>query len=397
MRWHEIPREAKAYMLYHTLISPQLIVWYLLPLYMLRTGYSVLDVGALFTAANLAFVPLTYLIGRLFNRYPLKVGLILIDVLDGVAYVLYGLAQGALAPLALFWGRLLEKLSGLLYPLYQAYEQIIYPEDRYEEIYAWHLRLPEIGQLVSFLVLGYLFGYVWNMPQHYRLAFLAFGLFSVVSVAYLWVFLPPVNKTERITPEGWTFPSPRAYSFLLLIEGLYTAAWALAPDFVLLYYVVVHLKKTLFEVMVIEAGMSVMTVLATYVSERVPKARGTYAISVGLLLETVNVGVMSLAPSLAWALAAYALGRFGNALAFPFYRAWLFGFIPRERASEFHAALSSYNRAIGLAAPLLAGGLAYLHPALPYRISLLFLLATSVLFAWQARRAAGDLWSLWKS
>ena len=385
MRWREIPRAAKAYMLYHTLIAPQLIVWYLLPLYMLRTGYSVLDVGALFTAVNLAFIPLTYLIGRFFNQYPLKLGLILIDVLDGVAYVLYSLAQGALASVVLFWGRLLEKLSGLLYPLYQAYEQIVYPEEHYEEIYAWHLRLPEISQFASFLVLGYLFGYVWNTPRHYRLAFLAFGLFSVVSVAYLWAFLPPVDKTERVTPEGWRFPRAREYGFLLLIEGLYTAAWSLAPDFVLLYYVVVHLKKTLFEVMVIEAGMSVVTILATYVSERVPKARGLYAISAGLLLETANVGIMSLAPPFVWALVAYALGRFGDALAFPFYRAWLFGFIPRERASEFHAALSSYNRVIGLVAPLLAGGLAYLHPALPYRASLAFLLLMSGLFVWKAR------------
>ena len=47
MRWREIPQAARAYMLYHTLIAPQLIVRYLLLLHMLRTGYLVLDVGAL--------------------------------------------------------------------------------------------------------------------------------------------------------------------------------------------------------------------------------------------------------------------------------------------------------------------------------------------------------------
>ncbi len=386
MRWREIPRGAKAYILYHTLISPQLIVWYLLPLFMLQTGYSVLDVGAFFTAVNLAFIPLTYLVGRFFNQYPLKYGLVLIDAFEGSAYILYSLAQGALAPIALFLGRLLENLSGLFYPLYQAFEQIIYPEDRYEEIYAWHLRLPEISQFVGFLVLGYLFGYVWNTPRSYRHAFLAFGLYSAVMVIYMLVFLPPVDRTERITPEGWTFPGLKSYSLLLLIEGLYTAAGAMAPNFVLLYYIVVHLKKTLFEVMLIEAGMSVTTVLATYVSERVPKNRGMLAISAGLLLNTLNVGIMSMSPSFPFALLAYAIGRFGSTLAFPFYRAWLFGFIPRERVSEFHAALSGYNRLIGLLAPLLAGGLAYLHPALPYRVSLVLFLVTSGIFAWLAHR-----------
>lgn len=49
MRWSEIPREAKAYMIYHTLIAPGLITWTLFPLYLMMTGYSVLEVGAFFT------------------------------------------------------------------------------------------------------------------------------------------------------------------------------------------------------------------------------------------------------------------------------------------------------------------------------------------------------------
>lgn len=385
MKWSEIPRPAKAYILYHTLISPQLIVWYLMPLYMLKTGYSVMDVGALFTLVNIAFVPLTYLIGKFFNRYPLKHGLILIDVLDGIAYVLYSLAHGAMSSLMLFAGRLMEKVSSLFYPLYQAYEQIIYPRDRYEEIYAWHLRLPEVSQLMGFLILGYLFSYVWNTPHHYRMAFLFFGLFSIVTVSYLYVFLPAVGKRERITPQGWRFPSIGEYGFLLLVEGLRTLAWALVPGFVLIYYVVVHLKHTLFHVMLIEAGMSLTTILATYVSERIPSERGMLVIGLGFLLETVNVGVMSFSPSLMWVVIAYALGRFGDALSFPFYRTWIFSFIPRERTSEFHSALSSYNRLIGLISPAIAGFLAALHPALPYRVGLILLPVVAGLFIYKSR------------
>jgi len=136
MKWSEIPRDAKAYMLYHALIAPGLIVWTLFPLYLMKTGYSILEVGAFFTIVNIASIPLTYLFGRLFNRWDIKKGLIAIDILDGIAYVMYGLAKGAIAPLMLFGGKVVEKISTLLYPLYQAYEQIIYPEDKYEEIFA---------------------------------------------------------------------------------------------------------------------------------------------------------------------------------------------------------------------------------------------------------------------
>ena len=205
MRWKEIPKPARAYILYHTIIAPQLIVWYLLPLYMFYTGYNVLEVGIFFTAVNVASIPITYLIGRFFNEYPLKTGLILIDVLDGIAYILYGFATGVIAPFMLFAGCTIEEISAMFYPLYQAYEQIIYPKEKYEEVFAWHLRLPEVSQLFGFLFLGYLFGYVWNTANHYRLSFLAFGLFSAFSVTYIALFLPRVDKKERVSSEEFIF------------------------------------------------------------------------------------------------------------------------------------------------------------------------------------------------
>ena len=108
MRWSEIPRDAKAYMLYHTIIAPGLIVWILFPLYLMMTGYSILEVGAFFTIVNIASIPLTYLFGRAFNSWDIKKGLIAIDVLDGIAYVLYGLSKGAVAPVMPSQGGLLK-------------------------------------------------------------------------------------------------------------------------------------------------------------------------------------------------------------------------------------------------------------------------------------------------
>jgi len=380
MRWSEIPRDAKAYMLYHTIIAPQLIVWYLLPLYMMYSGYSVLEVGAFFTAVNIISIPLTYLIGRFFNEYPLKTGLILIDALDGIAYILYGFAKGSIAPLMLFLGYTIEEISALFYPLYQAYEQIIYPEDKYEEIFAWHLRLPEISQLIGFLILGYLFGYIWNTAEHYRKAFIVFGLFSVFTIAYLWKFLPPVGREERISPEKFTFKIDKEFKFLLLIEALFTLAWSLAPEIVLLNYVIFELHKTIFEVMLIEGAISVATIIATYVSERIPNDKGFRAIGSGMFLLSIYALIMSLSPPFWFVLVAYFIGRFGDTLAFPFYRSWMFSLIPKEKASEFHAALSSYRRLIGLFIPFIAGALASIKATLPYFVGLILFLTISALF-----------------
>ena len=111
MRWSEIPVDARRYIIYHTIVSPLLITWYMLPTYLFLTGYSILKIGILFTLINLASVPLTYLIGRLFDRIAVRHGLIFIDVLDGLENILYGLSYGPLAPLILSLGFVLSSIS----------------------------------------------------------------------------------------------------------------------------------------------------------------------------------------------------------------------------------------------------------------------------------------------
>jgi hypothetical protein len=286
-----------------------------------------------------------------------------------------------MAPVVLFVGRAVEKLSTILYPLYRAYEQIIYPEDKYEEIFAWHLRLPEIARLITFPILGYIFGYLYPGAENYRWAFIFFGLFSAVTVAYIGFFLLSVGREERIMPEGFTFKVGE-FKVLLAFEALLTLAWALAPELVLINYVVFVLHKTVFEVTLIACASSLASIIGTYASERVPKGRGFQAMGAGMLINAIYALVMALSPPFWLALVVYAVGDFGNTFWFPFYRSWMFKLIPKEKASEFHAAISSYRKLLGLFTPFIAGALASVHATLPYAASLGLFLVTGGLFMW---------------
>jgi MFS family permease len=119
-------------------------------------------------------------------------------------------------------------------------------------------------------------------------------------------------------------------------------------------------------------------IAGTYASERVPKGRGFHAIALGMFLNAFYTFVMALAPPFWLALVVYAIGDFGDALWFPFYRSWLFKLIPKEKTTEFHAAISSYRRVLGLITPLLAGFLASLHPTMPYARSLAVFIAAGL-------------------
>ncbi|AAL81069.1 hypothetical protein PF0945 [Pyrococcus furiosus DSM 3638] len=131
---------------------------------------------------------------------------------------------------------------------------------------------------------------------------------------------------------------------------------------------------------------SIMRIAGTYASERVPKNKGFHAIALGMFLNALYAFVMALAPPFWLALAVYAIGDFGNALWFPFYRSWLFKLIPRERTTEFHAALSSYQRVLGLITPITAGALASIHPTLPYSGSLMAFILAGVFLLWIAKK-----------
>ncbi len=381
MKWNEIPRSARYYILYHTIISPMLIVWYMLPVYLFMTGYTILEIGIIYTTVHIASIPLTILFGKLFEKISLRKGLVLIDALDGVAYALYGLAYGPIAPITLFLGMLIEKFSFMLYPLYPAVEKILYPQDRLEEVFVWHMRLPMISEIIGYTVLGYLFGYVFNTPFHYRIGFLCFAVSSVFTIIYLIKFLPPLNREERIESTGFVFRIDREFKYILFIEALTTLAWGLAPSIVFLNYVINVLGKTLFEAMLVEVSVSIGGLIATYITEKAGKKYAKKLMVIGFALIALWAFIMLLQPPIIIVILVYFIMKLGDTLVFPYYRSWLFSKIPKDKASTVFAALSSYDKVISLFTPFIASLLATIYPVLPYGVSFgLFILVALAIF-----------------
>ena len=376
MKWSEIPIDARRYIMYHTIVSPLLITWYMLPTYMFMTGYSILKIGILFTLINVASIPLTYLIGKLFDRIAVRHGLILIDSLDGLENILYGLSYGPLAPLVLFLGLIIDRINRMFYPLYQVAEKLLYPKDKLEEVFAWHMRLPLLSELIGSITLGYVFGVIFYTPEYFRIGFIVIGVFSVLTISYLMKYLPRLDVEERIGEE-FKFKFDTEFKAILAIEALDTLANLLAPEIVLLNYMLFVLGLSFFEFMIVMAiSLIAGSVIATYISERINPKHRFKIISLNYILTTIWALIMFLNPSFIAIIIAYFILDFGDTLAFPFYRSWLFSKVPKEKASSLLSALSSYDRLIGVITPFLAGLLASLHSTLPYLASLILFTAT---------------------
>lgn len=385
MKWKEVPVESRRYIIYHTIISPLLITWYMLPASMLMTGYSILEIGVVFTSINIASIPLTYLIGSMFDRIAIRHGLILIDLLDGLENILYGLSFSPLGPLVLSLGLIVGRVTRLFYPLYQATEKLIYPEDRLEKIFAWHMRLPLLSQLIGFIILGYILGVIFTMPIHYETGFIIIGASSIFTVLYLIKYVPKLDVKERMGQRGFAFKFDKEFKAILTIQALDILASYLAAEIVLLNYMIIGLGLSFFHVMVVVAfSLIAGAILATHVSEHIAPVHKFKVITLDYVLRTAWALIMFLSPNFVVILIAYFIAEFGHTLAFPFYRSWLFSKVPRGKASSLLAGISSFDRTISIVAPFLAGLLASLDQTLPYLASLiLFMAAVPILLSLQ--------------
>ncbi len=83
----DLPKNAKRYILLHTIGSPLMIGDYVVLVYLLLTGYKVISVGAVFTAINFIELLFPAILGRLYDtKISARLGMSLIYFLEGLAY-----------------------------------------------------------------------------------------------------------------------------------------------------------------------------------------------------------------------------------------------------------------------------------------------------------------------
>ncbi|OWJ54877.1 hypothetical protein [Pyrodictium delaneyi] len=184
------------------------------------------------------------------------------------------------------------------------------------------------------------------------------------------------------------------FIYLLLYvvsDVLFIAGWNLAPSLALVYLVVEKYHGSLFYVALVEASISLATIVGTYIEERIRRFSGYTLLSLGTATEALALaGIVFSPPVIAYLLVLAFVIRLGDTLVFIGRREWLFNSISREEASLVTSLVSSIRRGIGIVSGLATGLLASLSPVAPYVACLVLMLLTLLIYA-VARRleAAG--------
>ena len=397
MKWSELPSEARAYIIYHALQAPVLLSWYIIPYSLLESGYSVLEVGIIYTAVSLLSLPLTFIVGRVYTYRNLKAGLMLIDVLGSASILLFALAIWTNSPILVAASLLIDKLSGPFYPLYSAYERAVYPEDRMKEALIWHIIVPEASLAITLPVLGYLFGVTCVSLECMMWGLIGLGLYELVLAAYLWLALKPVTlskEDEEKEDRGFIEDIKSIASTLkgklklyFLSSMLYLLAWNFLPTFVTVNFIVEEYGGNLFHVSLLESTISLASITSMKLCEHIPESRAFQALIVSALSVTATTLLISLRPSFPILVLLTFAVRMGDATWFLFNRNWFFKLISKEEAALASSTISTLRSAFSLLLPALTGLLANFDPKLPYMVGFILFLSTIPFYlaAWKAK------------
>ncbi len=194
--FREFPGGARNLIIYYALAEPGVIGMVIFNAYLLLTGYSVLEVGAIITLASFLTSLLLPILGYLSDRkVNAKYFMITTEALIAISFLIYGLASGAFMILL---GRIIFSTAMLFTFASSVYEKELYPANNLEEVYIWHWLIPTAAGIASYLAALIYFS-IFPDLRAMRLYYILFGFAGIFYIAYIHFNLPnlPVYRERK--------------------------------------------------------------------------------------------------------------------------------------------------------------------------------------------------------
>ncbi len=372
-RFGDLPRNARRYILLHTIGSPLMVGDYIVIVYLLLTGYEIIGIGALFAIVNFIEIFFPAIIGRFFDRkISAKTAMSLIYSLEGLAYFFFYLVYGSNGWIFLVIGVFIMKFASIFYPIFPTYEHYVYPENIREKAMIYHLMVPEYVQILAFPIFGFLLTYIFPSVSAYRDALLLISAGSFLMLPYIFYAIEDIRTTKiQVKGEKFTFSLPRDFLTLFLIEDALIIAESMLPLITLTYFVIVVLNQSFFVLMLLEATNSAVTIIAGhYLKNREIRRRflligGVVLFAIVHLFYILAAWKMNIVP----VVIAIMLQTLGNIFWFPVHRTMLFNTIPEDRRGAFFGSISTMFRLSTAAAPFISVLLISLWVYLPFAVA----------------------------
>lgn len=358
------------------------------PILMNKMGISILQAELFFAAASILDVILTFIVGRYLDGISPNICMALDWLTESVPAFIFSLA---ITPFHFFIGLLSQKMTNFLNPAYRVYENEIFPQEKRNLIYSYHLLVPEIFQVIAFIVIGYTLTYVFPSILAIRVVLFicGIGLLLTALIPYKMLFkVKPLN----IGKENSTIHFSKELYLVTLAEILKAICNELTSALIISYYILDEMSGTIMNVLMLEAVTSVVIVITGLFTRHLNETLSEYRISqLGILLLILYSIFMSRANSFAIVLAAISLQSVGNTIWFPSHSSIVMKLVPREKRGIFFSTINGVSKLIPIIVPVFAGLIAKMFGYyLIFILSMLFYISILFIYHVLSRRILNE-------
>jgi len=376
--WKLLPLAARRYIVFHSISTPILFVWILVPYLMLSTGISVEEAGFILSAASLCAAVINVVVGRVLEAVEPVVFIALISFIEGFAYLVY--MCGFLAGLAVvvLVAAIIERIARGFYPVFAVYEYDVYPEEIRDKAFALHNIFPFLAQVASYPVIGWVLGVVLSDLRSRIISLAGFSIASIATGFLAFAWLPRLGrKRVEIERIGLKF-IPREFAVMLLSVVMLGVSVELAQPLIVANLFMGIARNPLLGLALYETFAAVPITLLSPIVLRMDRRHGVKALALGMAMLAVADAILGLSTGVYVALLAAALSSAGYALMDPFYMDTLFSTIPSDKRGVLLGGIASIRRLVSIAMPAAAGLLASASARIPFFVAALFTLGSMV-------------------
>ena len=391
------PVPAKRLIIYYTLGAPLLFTSTVFPIYLFLLGYTVEEVGLLYTAFALIGALITFAFGSLLDRkITPKSGIIAIELMGAGASFIYA---GARSSFDIILGGSVEKISSVFFVAYQVYEKDAYPEEIREKVFAYHMAFPQLAVVLTYPIVGYLLSYVFTSILSYRLLYLIDGFLAILLAVYVYKYLPNISKvisfkekdekSKKIRFKDMKNKISRQLLFVALGEIFVVIGFTFAPGFILANYIYNVLGFTVIYFVlldVISGGISALASMIVSEGDKKLRFKMIYGGITMMLVYSLTVYSLQFLEFSAFInlilfFSATVILEFGHTFYFIYERSYLYDSIPPEYRGTILGTITSVYKVIAIGIPALVGFIASRFGALtPFFLQLIVFLCAFVFF-----------------
>ncbi len=327
----------------------------ILPIFMYKMGINILEAGFIFGITAILDVVLTFILSHYLDRISPNMGMALDWFTESWPAFIFAFA---VTPLHFFFGTLAQKATNILNPVYRVYENEVFPKEKCETIYTYHLFTPEILRIIIFPLIGYLLTYKFTSLMAYRV------LFIICGIGFLLVSIIPIKFLTKVSPftiqkQKDYIKLPKELYLVALAEVLILVCGQLTSVLITSYFILESMNGTIMDVMILSTVTSVVVVITGLFSKNLSsRISKTKIAQFGVILFILYTGLMCIANRYWIILLATFISSIGHTIWFPNHSAILMQLVPQEKRGLFFGSLSSLSKFLTIIIPIFSGFLA---------------------------------------